>query len=1825
MRYLLLTLSFLSFFACKNPSPVESPQVLSQEMGSYISHYTEQNLDVDESLMFRFAGTVITADKIGKQVNEVFSISPRIKGKAFWKDGSTMMFVPEEHLAYDKSYKVRIQLVSLFPDIEEDKETVELIYKTNPLNIEVKFNKINYGSNNSNILSLEGRLTCNNVLTNEDAEKTLKATQKGNGDISIVWDHNNKKRRRFTVNNIVRSKKESELKITWSAPGSKQQERSMQILPLGKFKFLEAQLDKSDNKTIILSFSDQISKTQDLTGLVSIEDHKGQLTIDKFGSKLKVYSDKAIPSPFTVQISQYIKRTDGDRLEGDASSTLSVSPMKPSLELLGDGVIVPSSDKIIFPFIAKNLKSATIEIFKIFDNNVLQALHNDGLKVSRNMTTIGRIMHREKISLADFTEDKVSQTQRVALDIKNFVKTEPGAIYQVRVGFDLSDVTNYECPESEEESYNLSNLEANQSIIDYRGYANWSERDNPCKNAYYRPGKYISRNILASDLGIIAKVDKNNTCYVAVTNLIDIHPISGATIEYYDYQQQLISSSKTNAKGQSQMKLERKPSFLILKHKGQYGYSNLKENQVNVLSEFDVSGKTKKKGLDGYIYGERGVWRPGDTLFLNFVLEDKNQTLPLDHPIMMEIKDSKSKIKLSKTTSSHVGQIYHFAVPTSSSDPTGNWRATVSVGNQKFTKTLKVETVKPNRLKIALEVPDDKIRLYDKQNIKLESAWLHGASADGLKAKVDLQLSSMTTKFQGYSEYNFDDPARKVSAAPVTVFDGKLNEKGTQTIELQKQNNWTPPGKLKANLKTRVFEKSGNFSEDNFSIETDIYSSYVGVKIPQTRWGSNFIANDGEGKIKIQTLDTQGNPLSNRKLAIGIYEARWSWWYDRSYNQRYNYNSAQHNGAILKDKLTTNNKGVLEYKPQLEEDYGNYMIRICDEESGHCTGGFFYTGSNWYRQTEKEGPQLLNFSADKTDYLLGETIKVKVPSNADSKIFVSIENGEKVLDSYWVESTGELTEINIPTTSDMNPNIYVHAALIQKHSSKENDFPIRMYGVIALKVVDPYTTLVPIVAAPEKARPDEYYEIKVSESSGQTMYYTLAVVDEGLLGLTRHKVPDIWGHFFAKQAIGVKTWDIYDLVLTGYGDDLGKLISVGGDGANKNANKQAKANRFKPTVKHLGPFKLKAGATARHKIKISDYVGAVRTMVVARQGLKYGSAEQTTQIKKPLMVQATLPRVLGPGESLDIPANIFAMEDYIKDVNVSFEPDAYVSLLGEASNKLSFTKPGDQITSFEVKVEDAIGVTKMNISAQSGKESSEDKVELEIRNPNPVTTKVQRKTLQPGESWTTSYTTLGTIGTNDGVMELSNVLPINLDQRIKYLIRYPYGCIEQTTSSAFPQLYLDDLLELNPRQIKNIEKNIQKTIERLSLFQLSNGGLSYWAGNNSVSNWGSIYAYHFLLEAKEKGYFVPKALIDNLGTFLSNESDKTSSYASYYHDPAIEQAYRVYVLAKAGQANVGAMNRIRNNKKLSTTSSYLLAAAYAQIHKKELAMELIRNKKTQVTPYRETGYNYGSHLRDQGLILETLTHLGLNEETTILAEAISNDLDSERWYSTHTTAVALLSIGRYISKLPKDIIKADWVAAGVTQPKIESDKAYVSKAIDVEQRDKSVTLTNNSNGVLYAKLLVSGQAPPGKEGKEAAQHLNMTVSYKDLNGEIINPTYLKQGTDFKVEVKIKNLGTKGRHIEELVLNQIFPSGWEIQNQRLSGRDNPSSDSTYEYRDIRDDRVHTFFDIDNETLSYTTFLTATYAGKFYLPPTHVEAMYDNEIQAQSSGQWIEVLR
>lgn len=328
---------------------------------------------------------------------------------------------------------------------------------------------------------------------------------------------------------------------------------------------------------------------------------------------------------------------------------------------------------------------------------------------------------------------------------------------------------------------------------------------------------------------------------------------------------------------------------------------------------------------------------------------------------------------------------------------------------------------------------------------------------------------------------------------------------------------------------------------------------------------------------------------------------------------------------------------------------------------------------------------MLNFSTDKETYNTGETVKITFPSSEKGRALITLETGTKVIKKFTVDTKAGQTEFKFVTTDDMAPNVFVHITLLQPHANTMNDAPIRLYGVAPIMVEDPKTHLQPIISMADAIRPNTTIDIAVNEQSGKEMTYTLAIVDEGLLDLTSFKTPEPWTHFYAREALGVKSWDMYDEVLGAFNAQLTKILAVGGDG-NVEVKKPTKANRFEPMVRYIGPFYLPANGKKSHKIAIPNYVGSVRVMVVAGHQAKYGSAEKTVPVKNPLMVLGTLPRVLSPTEEVSLPVNVFAMETSVKDVTVQVTTNDLVELVGESSKFVKFTAIGDEVVNFKLKV-----------------------------------------------------------------------------------------------------------------------------------------------------------------------------------------------------------------------------------------------------------------------------------------------------------------------------------------------------------------------------------------------------------------------------------------------------------------------------------------------------------------------------------------------------------
>src|SRR5690606_15905078 len=279
--------------------------------------------------------------------------------------------------------------------------------------------------------------------------------------------------------------------------------------------------------------------------------------------------------------------------------------------------------------------------------------------------------------------------------------------------------------------------------------------------------------------------------------------------------------------------------------------------------------------------------------------------------------------------------------------------------------------------------------------------------------------------------------------------------------------------------------------------------------------------------------------------------------------------------------------------------------------------------------------------SDKSTYNLGEQINVTIPGSQQGRAFVSIENGSRIIQTQWVETRAGDTPFSFVASEAMTPNVYVHVTLLQPHAQTVNDLPIRLYGVIPIQVQDPATRLEPVITMPDVLEAGGKVNITVSEKANRRMTYTVAVVDAGLRDLTRFKTPDLWSRFYAREALGVRTWDVFDEVMGAYGGRIERLLAIGGDGEPDGDVADVRANRFKPVVKFFGPYTID-GRTATHTFVMPQYVGSVRTMVVAGNQGAYGKAEKSAPVRKPLMLLATLPRVLGPEEKVKLPVTLFA-------------------------------------------------------------------------------------------------------------------------------------------------------------------------------------------------------------------------------------------------------------------------------------------------------------------------------------------------------------------------------------------------------------------------------------------------------------------------------------------------------------------------------------------------------------------------------------------------------
>ncbi|KAA9041505.1 hypothetical protein FW778_05655 [Ginsengibacter hankyongi] len=1251
------------------------------------------------------------------------------------------------------------------------------------------------------------------------------------------------------------------------------------------------------------------------------------------------------------------------------------------------------------------------------------------------------------------------------------------------------------------------------------------------------------------------------------------------------------------------------------------------------LSRFDISGEEVKNGIKGFVFGERGVWRPGDSMYINCIVEDKDGKLPKDHPVQFELYTPQGQLykQIIQTNANEGFNV--FKTKTLENAPTGNWLAKIKVGGATFEKRIKVESVMPNRLKIDLDFGTNPLLGKNASNAgSLSAHWLFGATAKNLKAKIDASLFINRTAFSKFAGYDFYDPTTKYATQTKTIFDGTLDDEGKATVKPNFETDDNAPGILNANLAIKVFEPGGSFSVDNVTIPYSPYSSYVGVKMPEGEKPWGFLLTGKTHTVQIVDVDNRGNPLTGiQDVEVQFYKIQWRWWWDASGDNLSNFTQDKYNKLIKAETVhLTNGAGKWNFNVG-ENDWGRYLVLVKDIKSGHITGDVVYVdGPDWQSRNNTDDPtaaSMLSFTADKEKYNVGDEVTLTIPSSKGGRGLVSIESGSKVLRSFWVETEQGQTLVKFKAEETMSPNIYVNVSLLQPHAQTINDLPIRMYGVLPVMIEDKNTFLKPVINMAGTIQPEKQASVTVSEQNGKEMTYSIAIVDEGLLDLTRFKTPDPHEYFYAKEALGVKSWDLYDYVIGAWGGNLERILTIGGDEGNNGPIQPKKANRFKPVVEYLGPFHLGKGEKATHNFTLPQYIGSVRVMVIAANRGSYGSAEKAVGVKKPLMLLATLPRVLGPEETIKIPVTVFAMDNKIKNVHVTLQTNPFLEVTGANSQEVNFTETGEQMIYFDVKVKPNVGIGKVKLVAAGGGEKADYDVELDVRNPNPFVTRVSSKILSGGGQWTTSATPIGTLSTSKAVLEISGIPAMNLEKRLDYLIEYPHGCIEQTTSAVFPQLVLNQLTDLSDYRKAQIDKNIKAGIEAIRNFQRNDGGFSYWPGEPESDEWGTNYAGNFLLEAQQNGYTVGEQLMQEWKLFERNRATSWMPTTNNFYGGDLTQAYRLYLLALAKSPELGAMNRLKEFKYISPEAKWRLAAAYKLAGEDNTALQLISGLPLTFNTNHSPGITYGSDLRDEAMVLETLTLLGRRTLASDLVNTIAAKLSEDTWYSTQTTAYSLIAIAKYCGKNPSG---SKIMAGGSVNGKainINSSSYVTQLPLDISKGAANITVTNKGSNTLYVQIISEGQPLTGENlqvhNNPAILGLNVTYLTRDLKP--IDVTKMMQGADFIAKVTVRNPGRRG-YYERMALTQIFPSGWEILNTRTQDVESAFKSSPFDYQDIRDDRVYTYFNItENEALTYYIQLNAAYLGKYFLPGTYCGAMYDNTINAGVNGKWVEVVK
>jgi len=1819
-RYASLLLCMIAMFlfsACGS-------KMTEEEVKDYVAGYSTKYFGGDKGKIIVSFNDDVLKDRT--KFNDFMTFSPSLKGRFSKDDDYTLVFVPDSgSVEYGKIYECCLKLAEITgQDLKDFEFEVEAIAPQSRVCVDL----VRVDPTDNDKVVVIGRLMLSSAVSAEKIRPQMFSVDGKTCDKVNVENGERQGTYKFEISGIEKPGILSNMSVSFNGRNVGIDMESVDVFEVpakGVFMPLCVVADKSDENSVKVYFSEKLDKNQDVNGLVSLtteySDGPVEARTEKFDDYIKLTAKYHRPdSDDEIHVSEGIKSSTGEKLNDDYTFSLSASYDKPSIEILDNGMIMADPENAKLSFYAQNIFAVDVDIVKIYAGNVLSYLREDSYS-DYSIRRYGRVFYHKTFRLDDFKNFDLTSRNDYCIDLKGVFDKDPSAVYKVYLSF-KKDYTVYAAgadsrsimlnssDKVSERMENAFDSDGYYDMSDAFGLRDWSRSDNPEDDDYYTYGRCVeSHTYLLSNLGVTVKRADDKTVWVSVADILNVDPIKGATVTTFNYQLQPVGEATTDGDGFCEVESVNTPYYVQVEKDGMRSYVKVSNGSELSYSKFDVAGDERQKGVKAFIYGERNVWRPGDTLFLSVMIEDSEKKLPSNCPVVGEMYNPQGQYYQKRVSTHGENGLYTFKFVTNSEDQTGLWRVVFEIGGRKFTEYVRIATIKPNRIKIDLTSKSNIIHSDKPVDFALQANWLMGSPASSLNYKLEADLTVDRNPFPEYKSYTFTNPTLDTDKQTIELDNGTLDGLGRSSIskKIGGALDKSAASMLRANVIARVFEKGGDASIVSFPYKCSPYPRYVGVDLDDR----NF-ETDKDLKFDVVVLDANGKKCDTR-LKYVIYKLDWNWWEEYDNDRLRRFVSSSSLTPESKGTLMTNGgKAVVPFRINYPS-WGRYLVYVSDD-GGHSAGGVITIDWPSYRgmsnKCDASASTMVMFSTDKEKYQVGEKATVYIPAAKGAKVLISIESGSKVLSRDWVDASDDIKQYKFELTSEMSPNCYIAMSMIYPYAVTAEGLPIRKYGVRSINVENKETHLVPTITMEDNIAPQKEFSVKVGEKNGKAMSYTLAIVDEGLLDITSFKTPDPWSAMNKKEALLLRTYDMYSQLLGARTSYFANVLSIGGDAAvNKSSSKE---KRFNPVVKVLGPFKLKSGSTNDHKLQLPMYVGSVRVMVVACDGNKaYGSSDKSVKVSSPLMVLTSMPRILTNSETFKMAVNVFSTEKKGQNATVSVDVEGPMTIVGSKTKQVNFTKEGDQIVYFDLKCDNTKeGMANIHIKASSSVANTKDDISIEVRNPQPnIVDSDVRLIPEGGTTETFNWTPFDKTDANGAELSLSPMPNVNVPATYNAMMAYPYCCSEQVSSRLLFFLNVDKFTSESYKE--DTKKEIDKLLTILYERQLSNGGFRYWPGYTYPNEWVTCMAGHALLEAKRQGYDVPDEILDNWESF---QSGRARAYViGRYDDASMTQSYRLYTLALANKADEAAMNKLKESY-----SSPLLASAYALIGRKNVAREILDSM--NVASFDERSYywsnewTFGSSLRDKALYLEALALCEETNSAMELARVLSKSFQPKHC-STSEAAYAMVAMSK-LSNIVSSTIESATVSQSNKELKsISNSKNAELIKLDVAKGDCKVV--NESSSPIFASLTLVHKPSPTEFVPAQNNGLEISVVYVNEAGKEVSLSNVKQGTELTAKITVKNnsIVTDSRMV---ALAYAWPSGFEPWSDIAS--DNDGCD----YVDQRDDKKIWHFVLDKgKTKSFKMKLRAAFCGEYILPATLCEDMYAATVNAHTASSKVKI--